>query len=233
VTISRDSISAVSRGAELLKANNIRSPRRFRINSEPRKVSAIALADSFSDEIILADDYSEEEARHNIETKFLAGSLSDPLASVIVHESTHLDHYRALTESMSLGKWKTPVEGADQNDIGYAAEVRWEQLTGGWDLQKQKNEAKAAGRVFRPAAGLFQRYAWSPDYRLASGSQPQPSAGEALDIAQEVSLYATTNPLEFVAEFRAGVLSGHDYSDGAWDLYESYAGPPLDRRRRQ
>jgi hypothetical protein len=47
-----------------------------------------------------------------------------------------------------------------------------------------------------------------------------------------VSNYAASNPIEFVAEFRTGVLSGNSYDDDAWSLYEAYAGPQLDRKKK-
>jgi len=45
--------------------------------------------------------------------------------------------------------------------------------------------------------------------------------------ASEVSDYAKTNPLEFVAETFAGHVNGKKYSKNVYDLYKSYGGPKL------
>ena len=46
-------------------------------------------------------------------------------------------------------------------------------------------------------------------------------------VASEVSDYAKTNPLEFVAETFAGHLNGKKYSKSVYNLYKSYGGPKL------
>jgi lambda family phage portal protein len=46
-------------------------------------------------------------------------------------------------------------------------------------------------------------------------------------VASEVSDYAKTNPLEFVAETFAGHVNGKKYSKSVYNLYKSYGGPKL------
>ena len=46
-------------------------------------------------------------------------------------------------------------------------------------------------------------------------------------VASEVSDYAKTNPLEFVAETFAGHVNGKKYSKNVYNLYKSYGGPKL------
>ena len=46
-------------------------------------------------------------------------------------------------------------------------------------------------------------------------------------IASEVSDYAKTNPLEFVAETFSGHVNGKKYSESVYNLYKSYGGPKL------
>ena len=46
-------------------------------------------------------------------------------------------------------------------------------------------------------------------------------------VASEVSDYAKTNPLEFVAETFAGHLNGKKYSKSVYNLYKTYGGPKL------
>jgi hypothetical protein len=46
-------------------------------------------------------------------------------------------------------------------------------------------------------------------------------------VASEVSDYAKTNPLEFVAETFAGHVNGKKYSKSVYNLYKSYGGPIL------
>ena len=46
-------------------------------------------------------------------------------------------------------------------------------------------------------------------------------------IREEVSDYAATNGMEFVAEVGAGVLSGQEYSDGVMELYDELGGPEV------
>jgi hypothetical protein len=53
------------------------------------------------------------------------------------------------------------------------------------------------------------------------------SPKEAIAIASEVSRYATVTPLEFVAETRAGLAYGLEYSQRVLDLYDDYLGPPV------
>ena len=45
------------------------------------------------------------------------------------------------------------------------------------------------------------------------------------DLRNEVSSYAGTNPLEFVAEVWTGALTGHEYPDWVWDVYTEFSGP--------
>ena len=46
-------------------------------------------------------------------------------------------------------------------------------------------------------------------------------------IREEVSDYAATNGMEFVAEVGAGVLSGQEYSDDVMELYDELGGPEV------
>lgn len=46
-------------------------------------------------------------------------------------------------------------------------------------------------------------------------------------IADEVSIYGTTNPLETVAEVAAGHMNGIDYSPDVYGVYYNYGGPFL------
>ena len=57
------------------------------------------------------------------------------------------------------------------------------------------------------------------------------SEAEAIELAKGVSDYATTNPCEFVAEFRMKVMRGEKYSEETWKLYEAYGGPKLKEKR--
>jgi hypothetical protein len=50
---------------------------------------------------------------------------------------------------------------------------------------------------------------------------------DRIKIAEEVSRYAKTNPLEFVSETFAGHISGKKYSKRVYDMYEYYGGPKL------
>lgn len=45
------------------------------------------------------------------------------------------------------------------------------------------------------------------------------------DLRNEVSTYSGQNPLEFVAEVWTGALTGHEYPEWVWDMYESFGGP--------
>lgn len=78
---------------------------------------------------------------------------------------------------------------------------------------------------------------WHPDRRVeekAKSPEGKPlSAAEAMSVAAEVSYYAMTNPLEFVAEVRTGVVYGKAYSKAVMDLYFDYAGPPLPRKPKK
>ena len=47
-------------------------------------------------------------------------------------------------------------------------------------------------------------------------------------IREEVSDYAATNGMEFVAEVGAGVLSGQEYSDDVMELYDDLGGPEVE-----
>ena len=48
-----------------------------------------------------------------------------------------------------------------------------------------------------------------------------------VNVAKQVSDYATKNPMEFVAETFAGHVNGKTYSKEVYELYNSYKGPEL------
>ena len=50
---------------------------------------------------------------------------------------------------------------------------------------------------------------------------------EAEVVSEEVSWYASTSPVELVAEVKSGRMEGHDYSDEVMEIYESYGGPEV------
>jgi hypothetical protein len=73
---------------------------------------------------------------------------------------------------------------------------------------------------------------WEPTARFGYGATEggnRTNAQRARLIASEVSVYATMNPLEFVAETRTGLSLGLNYSDKVMKLYDDYLGPTVRR----
>jgi len=209
--VSDDSFNAIEQGIAMLAESGIDWPRDVRIGK-----TGAALASIFPDsgDTIVSDSLTKERARDAIQSGWLSGDVDLPLASILVHEQAHADHYSTLAG----------IAGSD------AVDELWDKITGRHDIESRRREAEKEGRQFRPAAGLYREFAWSPDYRPIDKSSV--SAAEAMRIAKTVSGYAETNPPEFVAEFRTSVLSGKTHSDEAWALYESYGGPKLLRRKK-
>jgi len=210
--IHDDAFALVEQGIATLEEFGLDWPREIQIGPNG---AALASVHPDTGAVLVNESATEEKGRRAIESGWLSGDAAMPLASILVHEQSHTDHYSAMVS----------FTGAD------AAGELWEKITGRYDMERLRREADKAGRPFRPSAGSLEEFAWSPGHRPRETSGV--SASRAMRIAATVSQYAKTNPPEFVAEFRTGVLSGHEYSDEAWDLYESYAGPKLLRRKRK
>jgi hypothetical protein len=210
--IHDDAFALVEQGIATLEEFGLDWPREIQIGPNG---AALASVHPDTGAVLVNESATEEKGRRAIEGGWFSGDAEMPLASILVHEQSHTDHYSTLVS----------FTGAD------AAGELWDKITGRYDMERLRREADKAGRPFRPSAGSLEEYAWSPGHRPRETSGV--SASRAMRIAATVSQYAKTNPPEFVAEFRTGVLSGHEYSDEAWDLYESYAGPKLLRRKRK
>jgi HK97 family phage portal protein len=77
---------------------------------------------------------------------------------------------------------------------------------------------------------------WQPTLRAAANAKRRGkmlNSPAAQEIAQSVSDYAATCPLEFVAEVRTGVAMGRKYPKIVMNLYEDYQGPELPKVPRK
>jgi hypothetical protein len=205
-----NAVEAVVEGVQAMKSVGLKPPEEVVIGV-PERLSSAAEYDCQTDTILVSAYLDPERTKKAIESGWLSGNASQPLGALLVHEDTHREHFRILGSS----------------------EEAFDRLSGYHDMNRLRQEAESAGRQFRPAAGSIQEYAWSPNYRSKSkDSSPQPSSKEAMAIAAKVSGYAKTNPLEFVAEVRAGMAVGNKYPEDVMRLYEDYSGPPVGRGKR-
>jgi hypothetical protein len=205
-----NAIEAAVEGVQAMKSAGLKPPEEVVIGV-PERLSSAGEYDCQTDTILISAYLDPAQTKRAFENGWLAGNASRPLAALLVHEDTHREHFRILGSS----------------------EEAFDRLSGYHDMERLRQEAERAGRPFRPAAGSIQEYAWSPDYRSNTQSaSPRPSSREAVAIAAKVSEYAKTDPLEFVAEVRAGMAVGNKYPEDVMRLYEDYSGPPVGRGKR-
>jgi hypothetical protein len=203
-------VECVVAGVRAMKSAGLKPPEEVVIGV-PERLSAAAEYDCQTDTILVSAYLDAEQTGKAIESGWLSGNPSSPLSSILAHEDTHREHFLRLGSS----------------------EETFDKLSGYYDMDRLRQAAEREGKVFRPAAGLVQEYAWSPNYRGKTRSaSPPPSPQEAIQIAAKVSRYAKVDPLEFVAEVRGGMAAGNKYPKDVMDLYESYEGPPVGRGRK-
>lgn len=208
-----DSVRAISVGVQFARDAGLRIPECVLVGDTSRYTGSQAFA-CYTDEppahgptIVFDRSLSADVISDRIKSAWLAGDSSRPLETLFTHEVSHFEHYDSIPSHMKS---------------------MWDKWTGYPQLLAQRKDAETNGRPFRPSAGTLEGLAWDSSLRVSNTSGL--SFAQAMNVAGKVSAYAATNPLEFVAEFRTGVVMGGTYSDEAWALYDDYAGPKIPKR---
>jgi hypothetical protein len=132
---------------------------------------------------------------------------SNALPDVLVHESAHKQHIASIRD-----KVPSFYRGKDEQAVDNAASERVGMLFGNPDDD-----------------GFPTKDPWTKSARFGSAALNEDGKpvdpDEARSIAAKVSEYATTNPLEFVAEVVSGQSAGATYGDDVLSLYDDYGGP--------
>lgn len=212
---TQDARDAVDAGVRMLHRLGETVPPKIRIG-QTRYPNAAAEFDPDTDEVVISDSFDADSMANLISSGFLTGDSSRPHETLVVHEASHSDHFDHIATMLG--------SSSEQ-------ESRWDRLSGYPQLLELRQKAKEAGKTFRPSAGTIEELAWAPEERFSRTSGPLNAQG-ARDVAAQVSEYAATNPLEFVAEVRTGVLMGKEYPDIVHALYADYGGPPIRSRKK-
>jgi hypothetical protein len=159
--------------------------------------NAPAAYDIVAETVHIDPDLSIDSIRNAVLLKAVVGVPGSEGGNAIVHEMAHHEHVSALKVMMG----------------------------------KDDAVEKCRDWIGRPGILGPTKNPWEPGTRMASNSVDRDgrrvSPKEAIAIASEVSRYATVTPLEFVAETRAGLAYGLEYSQRVLDLYDDYLGPPV------
>lgn len=181
-----------------------------------RPTAAAAAYDYARDHLIIHPDFSQQDQEKAIREFRVAGDSSRPTYAAMVHEATHRDHMWRIAElNKAPGEHVGPMGGA------------WDKARDAFANMAGNPEIEI-GETIRV---VQKTDPWDVAHRVGSSSRSDAKA--ARRAAGEVSKYAMTTPLEFVAEVRTGVVSGFTYSDEVMRLYEDYGGPPLPRAAKK
>lgn len=207
---SMDAIDSVVRGIERLGALGITKPATIRFD-ESIPSTAFAAYEYLSGDVTVSPDVDAIRMELAVKLGAFAGTSADDL---LVHEMSHRDHFVHMQKN-----FPSSFQGKDDEAVKNAVHGRVSVMFGvpDEDMIPTADPWTRAGRFSKTATN-------------ADGKPLDPD--EARDVASEVSSYAMTNPLEFVAEVRTGVSTGAEYSQEVMSLYEDYMGPPLARPTR-
>lgn len=202
---SMDSFMSVASGIEKLDSLGMTKPKVIKFD-ESLPPTAFAAYEYWSGDVSVAPDTDRIRMELAVRLGAFAGNGADDL---LVHEMSHHDHFEHMQANIP-----SSFQGKDSEAVRTAVHDRVAVMFG----MPDEDGVPTADPWTR--SGRFSRSA-----KNADGKPLDPD--EARDIASEVSRYAMTNPLEFIAEVRTGVSTGAAYSQEVMSLYEDYMGPPL------
>lgn len=210
-----DSMRQVADGIAHLERKGITLPKTIVFSDLPG--NAPAGYDYISGTVMVDPDTSLTRIQDSIEKGWLAGTLSSESWGLMVHEMSHHDHRESIRQKIADRSAITDDEILTETTIGRVKDLMGMPRDGGPESPEP----------------------WDPGMRFGTTARrPKDEGNDALpsnmarEAAREVSEYAATNPLEFVAEVRTGLVAGITYSDRVMQLYEDYGGPPPPKRRR-